>query len=119
MQEAGKYENEYRRQKGKFFGIAFTDGILNVRVLESVAEFAAEGTAMHHCVWSNGYYNKENSLILSATIAGRRIETVELVTFKVVQSRGVCNQNTEYHSRIIQLVENNAGQIQQCLKNVI
>ena len=30
-----------------------------------------------------------------------------LKTFKVVQSRGVCNENTEYHDRIISLVDNN------------
>ena len=34
-------------------------------------------------------------------------------TQKVVQSRGVCNQNTEYHDRIIKLVEDNAEQIRK------
>lgn len=70
---------------------------------------------MHHCIWTNSYYLKENSLILSATIDGQRIETVEvdLRTLKVVQSRGVCNSNTEYHDRIIALVESNAEQIRQ------
>ena len=43
------------------------------------------------------------------------IETVEvsLTTFKVVQSRGVCNSNTEYHDRIISLVESNAELIRK------
>ena len=70
---------------------------------------------MHHCVYTNAYYNDENSLILSARIDGERIETVEvdLRTLKVVQSRGVCNSNTEYHDRIIKLVEDNAEQIRQ------
>ena len=70
---------------------------------------------MHHCVYTNAYYNDENSLILSARIDGERIETVEvdLQTLKVVQSRGVCNSNTEYHDRIIKLVEDNAEQIRQ------
>ena len=104
-------ENEQRFQelKGKFFGIAFTDGTIQVRVLESVLEFLEEGTAMHHCVYSNEYYLKPNSLILSATIDGKRIETIEvsLKTLKVLQSRGVCNENTEYHDRIIELVNKN------------
>ena len=54
-------------------------------------EFYEEGKAMHHCVYTNAYYNDENSLILSARIDGERIETVEvdLQTLKVVQSRGV------------------------------
>ena len=117
-QEAVKHEKEYRKLKGCFFGIAFTDGILHIHVLESVAEFAEEGTAMHHCVWSNNYYLKKDSLILSATIDGRRIETIEvsLKTFEVVQSRGVCNSNTEYHDRIISLVNDNIHLIRQRMK---
>ena len=117
-QEAKKHEKEYRKLKSKFFGIAFTDGTLNIRVLESVAEFAEEGTIMHHCVWSNSYYLKKNSLILSATIDGVRIETVEvsLKTFQVVQSRGVCNSNTEYHDRIIHLVDSNMNLIRKRMR---
>lgn len=104
-------ENEQRFQelKGKFFGIAFTDGTIQVRVLESVLEFLEEGTTMHHCAYSNEYYLKPNSLILSATIDGKQVETIEvsLKTLKVLQSRGVCNKNTEYHDRIIELVNKN------------
>lgn len=102
-------ESKYRELKGKFFGIFFTDGTIQVRVLESVNEFAEEGTAMHHCVFSNAYYLKADSLILSATIDGKRIETIEisLKSMKVVQSRGVCNKNTEHHDRIINLVNKN------------
>ena len=118
MREAARHEKEYRQMKGLFFGITFTDGVLNIKVLESVAEFEEEGRAMHHCIWTNSYYLKENSLILSATIGGQRIETVEvdLRTLKVVQSRGVCNTNTEYHDRIIKLVEDNTEQIRQRMK---
>ena len=65
---------------------------------------------MHHCVFRNAYYLKENSLILSATIDGRRIETIELAldTLEVIQSRGVQNKPTDYHERIIDLVKKNA-----------
>ena len=113
--EAVKLEETYRKLKGRFFGIVITDGTLNVRVLESVAEFAEEAALMHHCVWANAYYLKENSLILSATIGRRHVETVEvdLQTLKVVQSRGVCNSNTEYHDRIVSLVNSNMNLIRQ------
>ena len=98
-----------------FFNLALTDGLLVIKVLQSVDEFLEEGKAMHHCVYTNEYYNRDNTLILSARIDGKRIETVELSldTFKVVQSRGVCNSNTEYHDRIINLVESNAELIRQ------
>ena len=115
IRKAEQHEKEYRKLKGVFFGIAFTDGTLQVRVLESVAEFAKEGMELHHCVFSNSYFLKKNSLILSATIDGRRIETVEvsLKTWEVVQSRGVNNSNTEYHDRIVSLVSNNVNLIRE------
>lgn len=112
-QKALKDEQRFRELKSKFFGIAFTDGEIQVRVLESVLEYLEEGTQMHHCVASSEYYLKPTSLVLSATIDGKRIETIEisLDTLKVVQSRGVCNSNTEYHDRIIKLVNKNVKQI--------
>jgi hypothetical protein len=93
----------------------FSDGLISVRVLESVAEIVSEGKIMHHCVGS--YYSKEDSLILSACIDGKKIETIEISLSKmqVIQSRGVCNTNTEYHERIIKLVNNNIPLIEKRL----
>ena len=112
-QKAIEDEKNYLKAKGIFFGLVFSDSLICIKVIESVEEMVEEGRMMHHCV--GGYHNKKNSLILSATIDGKRIETIEvsLKTLKVVQSRGVCNSNTEYHDRIIRLVEDNAGLIRQ------
>lgn len=111
-------EKRFYELKFKFFGISFTDGTIRVHVLESVQEHLEEGVSMHHCVFDNAYYLKENSLILSATIEGRRIETIEvnLDTLKVVQSRGVCNKNTEYHDQIVNLVNVNRKLIRQRMR---
>lgn len=98
-------EDSFREQKGKSFGLAFSDGTISIRVLESIADIILEGKMIHHCV--GGYYSKADSLILSACIDGKRIETIEvsISQLKVIQSRGVCNKNTKHHDRIIQLVE--------------
>lgn len=111
-------EKQFKELKSKFFGVCFTDGIIQVHVLESVQEHLEEGVSMHHCVFSNAYYLKEDSLILSATIEGRRIETIEvsLKTLEVVQSRGICNQNTEYHDQIVNLVNANKRLIRQRIR---
>ena len=115
LEEMAEEKDEYIRKKAAFLNLVLTDGLIIVKVLQSVDEFYEEGKAMRHCVYTNAYYNKENALILSARIDGQRIETVEvdLRTLKVVQSRGVCNSNTEFHDRIIALVESNAEQIRQ------
>ncbi|TFH93976.1 hypothetical protein E4P47_09480 [Porphyromonas levii] len=49
--KAVEAEALFREQKSQFFGIAFTDGTIQVRVLESVQEYVEEGTSMHHCLF--------------------------------------------------------------------
>ncbi len=112
-----KDEKEFEKlKKAMLTGIVFTDGKIKVRVLESVKEYIDEGDAMHHCV--SGYALKEDSLIFSARIHGKRIETVEvsLKQLKVVQCRGLQNKNTEYHDQIISLVNKNMHLIKERLK---
>ena len=113
--KAMENESLFREMKGKFFGLSFTDGLIVVSVLESVDEYYKEGNALHHCVGQSEYYLKPKSLVLSARIDNNRIETVELSleTFKVLQSRGLCNQDTEFHERIINLVQKNVRKIRQ------
>ena len=108
-------EEDFKLAKEKFFGLMFSDGTINIKVLESVAEIVAEGIAMHHCVGS--YYSKEDSLILSASVDGKRMETIEISIsqLKVIQSRGLCNKNTEHHEKIINLVNQNLQLIEERL----
>lgn len=114
---------KFRKLKQCFFGIAFTDSKneIQVRVLESVQEYMEEGDILKHCVFTNEYYLKADSLILSASVNNTKIETVEvsLKEFKVVQCRGKANSNTEYHDRIIALVNKNMKLIKQRLSHNI
>ena len=59
-------------------------------------------------------------LVLSATIDGKRVETVEvsLKTLEVVQSRGLHNSNTKYHDRIVNLVNSNVNLIRERMNAV-
>ena len=105
----------YIKDKSRFFDLQISDGKIVIVVLKSVDEFMLEGEKMRHCVFTNEYFKKKDCLILSARIGKQRIETVEvnLKTLKVVQSRGVCNSNTEYHDRIVGLVRKNINLIRQ------
>lgn len=114
--EALEWEGRYAREKAPYLGIAFGNGEISLHVLQSVAEFAEEGKAMHHCVFALGYYKKPESLILSARdSAGKRIETVEvnLNTMTVAQSRAVCNGNSPRHEEILRLVKDNMSLIRR------
>ena len=129
--EAERREREQQRQlqrkkdaedfianKSKFFGLVITDEEIIIKVLESIDEYYSEGKAQNICVFGSEYYKKADTLILSARIGGEIIETVEvdLRTLKVVQCHGKYNQDTEYHERIIDLVNKNANLIRERMK---
>lgn len=106
---------EYIKEKGSFLGIEFGDKQINIKALKTVQEFIEEGDELHHCVFTGKYYNRADSLILSARKGEKRIETIEvsLSDFKVRQSRGLLNKNSKYHDQIVDLVNRNMSKIQQ------
>jgi len=106
-------QKEFISGKQRFLNLLFTDGELIVKPLQSVEDFMIEGDELGHCVYTNSYFDKINSLVLSARIGEKRIETVEfsLKTLEVIQARGLGNKATAYHSRILSLIESNVPQI--------
>lgn len=114
--QAAKWEADYKAQKGAYLGICFGNENMTITVLQSVAEFAEEGKAMHHCVYGANYFKKPDVLILSAkTNDGKRLATIELSlrSFKVVQCRGACNKKPECYDEILELTKNNMDLIRK------
>lgn len=111
----GEETLQYMEHKSVFFGLKFSRKNITIKVLEDVKEFLQEGDAHGHCVFVNEYYKKADSLILSAKINGKPVETVEvsLTSFQVVQSRGLNNLATEYNRDIVNLVNSNMNLIKQ------
>lgn len=99
----------YLSEKQQYFGLIFTDGDLTIKVLESIQEFIAESDAHGHCVFTNKYYNKKDSLCFSASIAGVKMETIEvsLTNGQILQSRGLKNNPSIHNKRIINLMKQN------------
>lgn len=110
LMEMEETKQEYLKQKAPYLNIVLTDGLITLHVLQSVDEFYEEGKSLSHCVFACNYFKKQESVILSARIADKRVETVEfsLKSFEVVQCHGKHNRNTEYHDRIVGLVNSNA-----------
>ena len=114
--EAIRHEDNYRKAKGKYFGLYFTDGTIEIKVLSSVADFVKEGTVLKHCVYTNNYYKRPGSLILTARLKSDPtipVETIELSlnTFEIIQSRGYKNSPSPYHDSIISLMKSGIPQI--------
>ena len=98
----------FSRRIAKFKDLRIEGLGIVIQPLMSIKEFAEEGNAMGHCVFSYAYYNRPQSLILSARreADGGRIETIEvdLQNLRILQSRGKGNQFTDRHEDILDLI---------------
>lgn len=113
--KARRLEKYYKKKIEPFIGLHIEGKGIDIEPLRTVSEFLEEGEHMHHCVFDNGYYKKADCLIMSAKSNGERLETIEvsLRTFKIVQSRGVCNSDSKRHGDILALVNQNMNKIKK------
>ncbi|WP_232099675.1 PcfJ domain-containing protein [Flavobacterium bizetiae] len=108
-----------KSRKKQFFGLEFTRENLSINVIESVQDFLEEGDMLRHCVFTNEYYKKKNSLILSAKFENKPVETIEvaLPSLEIVQCRGTKNKESPHHRQILKLLNQNLYQIKKRIKN--
>lgn len=107
---------QYKERIERYLDLVFKDNDLTIRVLPDIESFKAEGEHLGHCVYRCKYYEKEDSLILSARgKKGKRWETIEvdLRSFKILQCYGYKDKHTERHKEIIDLVMQNMWQIKE------
>lgn len=106
-------EEQFRKLKGRFIGLAFTDNEIEIKTLDSVDEYYEEGMTQHICVASSRYYLKADTLVFSARIDGKTVATVEidLKTLKVIQCRAACNKESEYQQRIEKAIASHRKEI--------
>jgi len=106
---------EYQKAKQKYFNICLSSGDIKVIPLKRIEDYIQEGETLKHCVYTNGYYKRKNSLIMSARKGKEILETVEvdLIDMEVSQSRGLRNVNSKYHDQIVELVRSNIPAICQ------
>ena len=116
--EIEKAQKKYASDKKRFFGLVFTQKELSISVLENVKDFLQEGDDLRHCVFTNEYYQKKDSLILSAKIAEQSVETIEvsLSRMEIIQCRGLKNKPSRHHKQIISLLSKNLYQIKERLR---
>lgn len=109
LDEDGQSNADYRDRLGKMLGVIVTVGDIELRPLQTIKEFYDEGEAMHHCVFTNGYYRKDGCLIIGARVNGERAETIEIDTeeWRIKQCRGKHNQDSQYHEAIMEAMTNN------------
>jgi len=116
--EIEKAQKRYANDKKRFFGLSFRDGQLSISVIEEVKDFMAEGDDLGHCVFTNEYYVRKDSLILSAKFCDKSMETIEisLSRMEILQCRGMKNKPSRHHRQILQLLSQNLNQIKERMK---
>ena len=95
LKEIAEAEIAFAEKIKPYLKLCIKEDNCTIIPLKSVKEFVEEGVAMHHCVFTNGYYKRDDCLILSARIDGKRAETVEvnLNTREIVQiGRASCRE---------------------------
>lgn len=119
MDDNSILNRDYRKRLGNLLCFAFTSGDITLSPLASVGEFYKEGEELHHCVFENRYYEKDNCLILDAAVKGERTETIEidLSSMQVVQCRGKYNQASEYHDMILNVMNSNMYKLKSLRDN--
>lgn len=118
FEKAQKFEKTYHKAKEKYLGLIFTDAEISVMPLQTVREFVEEGDLQHHCVFANGYYKREDCLIMHAIRDGVSIATIEfnLENMRIIQCRGKFNKVPEHKERIENLIMSNVSKIAKCQK---
>ncbi|OIV41695.1 PcfJ domain-containing protein [Flavobacterium johnsoniae] len=116
--EIEKAQKRYANDKRRFFGLSFEDGKLSISVIEEVKDFMREGDDLVHCVFTNEYYARKDSLILSAKVEDKSVETIEisLSRMEVLQCRGMKNKPSKHHKQILQLLSENLYKIRERMK---
>lgn len=112
-QEDIQSNKKYLKDKGPYLGINLHRNGIYAKVLQNVEEFFQEGTAMHHCVYTNKYFNKDCLIFSTRNSNGKRIATVEwnIENKKIVQIRSYCNKTPEEYNEIVELFEKNIDRI--------
>ena len=117
LAKLGQEKARFIEMRSRFFGLCFPGPNVTIVCIRSVDEVAEEGKLLHHCVFNNGYYKKSDSLLLSARDNSSRapVETIEvsLNDFRILQSRGRCNQDSPFHEEIVNLVNDNICEIKK------
>lgn len=103
-------QKRYYKTHGKYIGLEFTSEDITVKFLKHVQQFADTGDKLKHCIFTNEYYEKKESVCFAAYHNQILVETVEFSpeSMKVIQSRGQNNLPSPHHDKIMALVNENA-----------
>jgi len=105
----------YIKQKKRFFKLAFVKDNMAIEPIKSVEQLMVESDMLRHCAYGSSYHKRNDSLMLSARVDNKPIETIQisLGNFQISQARGFNNKPSKYHNDIVALINENMKQIKK------
>lgn len=112
-QQAIEDKGRFEELKSRFFGLAITDGEIEIHSIDSVDDYYEIGERNHICCGSAKYFLKEGTLTLTAYIGNKQIATIEisLDDFHIIQCRAFANGICEYTEQIAGIINANKKMI--------
>ena len=108
-------------QVNPFLSLVFEKDGITINVLKSVQEFYEEGEKHKHCIFLNKYYEQTDTLCFKAEVEGTSVENIayNLARKKVDHAAGYKNEETAYHDKIINLINNNKSKINKIWRTIL
>lgn len=112
-QQAIEDKGRFEELKSRYFGLAMTDGEIEIHSIDSVDDYYEIGERNHICCGSAKYFLKEGTLTLTAYIGNKQIATIEisLDNFHIIQCRAFANGICEYTEQIAGIINANKKMI--------
>ena len=100
---------KFQELKSRYFGLAMTDGEIEIHTLDTIDDYYMVGETQRICVGASQYYLKSDSLVFVAYIADKQVATIEisLEDFHIIQCRAFANGVCEYQDRIAKIISDN------------
>ena len=112
-QQAIEDKAKFEELKSRYFGMAMTDGEIEIHSIDSVDDYYEIGERNHICCGSAKYFLKESTLTLTAYIGNKQIATIEisLDDYHIIQCRAFANGICEYAEQIGDIINANKKMI--------
>ena len=112
-QQAIEDKARFEELKSRYFGLAMTDGEIEIHSIDSIDDYYKIGEKNHICCGTAKYFLKEKTLTLTAYIGEKQIATVEisLDDFRIIQCRAFANGICEYREQIAGIIQANKKMI--------
>ena len=112
-QQAIEDKAKFEELKSRYFGLAMTDGEIEIHSIDSIDDYYKIGERNHICCGTAKYFLKEKTLTLTAYIGNKQIATVEisLDDFRIIQCRAFANGICEYTEQIAGIINANKKMI--------